>query len=384
MLGRLLKRQLGTYSSGGGSADAYGRVSRIQSDVWAGTYVDLANLLAVPGLYRAITLIADTIGQMPFHAYRNEDLVTPQPNILVKPNPMETRIDTISAMVAALIIYGNYFALLGPDNTVTGYPDSIIPIAPERMQVSRREGRNYYTVDGQEFDADQILHIKNFTLPGQHFGMGLLDAQRQGIGYAVALQEYAARYFSGGGGPTGIIHSEVTDLTQEEADQLKLLWMSTYGGRNREPAVLNSTTKFERLSDNAKDSQLDESRQNLLTDIANMVGVPASYVGAPNASRTYTNVTEENLQLIRYSLAPLAARVEQSFTELIPRGQYAKFEFEGLLRGDTKARYDSYQIALTNGFLTIDEVRELEDRRPLGTPQPIIDDTVDKLDEVMT
>ena len=369
MLGRLLKRGLGNDQSGGGSADAYGRVTRIPSDVWAGTYVDINTLLGVPGIYRAITLISDTIGQMPFHAYRNEEVVNPQPNILVKPNPMETRIDTISAMVASLIIYGNYFAVLGPDSPVTGYPDSIVPIGPERMNVTRRDGRNYYTIDAQEFDADQILHIKNFTLPGQHFGLGLLEAQRQGVGYAVALQEYASRYFSGGGGPTGIIHSEVTDLTQEEADQLKLLWMSTYGGRNREPAVLNSTTKFERLSDNAKDSQLDESRQNALTDIANMVGVPASYVGAPNASRTYSNVTEENLQLIRYSLAPLAARVEQSFTELIPRGQYAKFEFEGLLRGDTRARYDSYQVALSNGFLTIDEVRELEDRKPLSTPQ---------------
>lgn len=370
MLGRLLKRELmpSAYTNGSSYVDAYARVSRIPTDIWAGTMVDIRNTLAIPGIYRAITLVSDTIGQMPFHAYRNEQLLDPQPNLLTKPNPMETRIDTLSSMAAALIIYGNYFAILGPDNTTTGYPDSIIPIAPEKVTIERHEGRTTYKVENQTFDASEILHIKNFALPGYHYGLGILQAQRQGIGYAIALQEYAARYFSGGAAPAGIIRSEIADLTQEEADQLKLMWMSTYGGRNREPAVLNATTKFEPISDNARDSQLDESRTNVLTDIANMVGVPASYVGAPNVSRTYTNVTEENLQFIRYSLAPIATRIEQAFNDLLPRGQYTKLEFEGLLRGDTRTRYESYAIALANGFLTIDEIRELEDRPPLGQP----------------
>ena len=76
------------------------------------------------------------------------------------------------------------------------------------------------------------------------------------------------------------------DLTQEEADALKAQWMSMYSGRNRMPAVLNSSTEFEILSGNAQESQLVETQIQALTEAANILGLPAYYLGAPNSSRT--------------------------------------------------------------------------------------------------
>ena len=219
------------------------------------------------------------------------------------------------------------------------------------------------------------MHIKNFTLPGQIVGVGIVGAQRQGIGSALAMQEYAAKYFDGGAQPTGILYSDNADLSQDEADMLKAVWMRHYGGTSREPAVLNASTKFQQLSDNAKDSQLVESRQFSLTEIANMLGLPGYYLGAPNSSRTYSNVEQEQLQFLR-GITPLITRIEAAFTDLLPRGQYAKFNTDALLRSDTLTRYQAHKIALEAGFLTVAEVRaDFENRPPIGEPETTLEES---------
>jgi HK97 family phage portal protein len=352
--------------------DEAGRMGRLFPDINSGVIVDETSTLSVPGIWRAVTLISDAIGGLPFHAYRGEEYVDPQPNLLIKPVPTETRIETVSAMVASLIIHGNYVAILGEPGA-NGYPDSIYPVAVQRVQVRREEGRLVYRIEERDYTADEVLHIKGFSMPGDMVGYGILSAQRQAIGGAVAVNTYAQRYFDGGAQPTGIIYSANPDLTQEEAELLKAQWLRQYGGTKRTPAVLNESTKFQQLSDNAKDAQLLETRQFSLTEIANMIGLPAYYLNAPNSSRTYSNVSEENLQLVRWSLLPWIQRCEQSITELLPRGQFAKMNVDALLRPDTKTRYEAHKIALDGGFLTVDEVRELENREPLAeepTPDP--------------
>ena len=345
--------------------DEAGRMGRLFPDINAGVIVDETSTLSVPGIWRAVTLISDAIGGLPFHAYRSEEYVDPQPNILVKPVATETRMETISAMVASLIIHGNYIAILGEPG-LNGYPDSFHPVATHRVQVRRENGELVYRIENRDYTAAEVLHIKGFSMPGEHVGYGILSAQRQAIGGAVAVNTYAQRYFDGGAQPTGIIYSSNPDLSQEEADQLKSAWLRQYGGTKRTPAVLNESTKFQQLSDNAKDAQLLETRQFSLTEIANMIGLPAYYLGAPNSSRTYSNVSEENLQLVRWSLMPYIQRIEQRMTEYLPRGQYAKMNVDALLRPDTKSRYEAHKIALDSGFLTLDEVRELENREPIA------------------
>jgi len=350
--------------------DEAGRMGRLFPDINSGVIVDETSTLSVAGIWRAVTLVSDAIGGLPFAAYRGEKYVDPQPNLLIKPNPTETRIETLSAMVASLIIHGNYIAILGEPG-VNGYPDSIFPVACHRVQVKRVDGELVYRVGERDYSASEVLHIKGFSMPGEHVGYGILSAQRQAIGGAVAVNTYAQRYFDGGAQPTGIIYSSNPDLTQEEADALKSAWLRQYGGTKRTPAVLNETTKFQQLSDNAKDAQLLETRAFSLTEIANMIGVPAYYLGAPNSSRTYSNVAEENLQLVRWSLMKYIHRIEASFTELLPRGQYAKLNVDALLRADTKARYEAHKIALDGGFLTVDEIREMENREPLRAENDI-------------
>ena len=361
MLLNLLKRQRITFPNGN-SVDGYGRISRNYVDTWAGVYVDRTNALSVPGVWRGVNLIASAIAGLPIDAIRNGQVIATPP-ILSRPNPPETRFSTIQAAVAGAIVDGNFFAVLGPLGP-SGYPDTIYPIDPMRVKCKYEDGRRIYEIDNVRFDQSEIMHVPGFTFPGEHLGVGILQAQRQGLGMSIAVNEYAARYFNGGTTPSVVLHTENPDLSQEDADLIKQKWLMHYGGRSREPAVLGGI-KVEPLTDNAGDSQLVESRQFDLTEIANILGIPGYYLGAPNSSRTYSNVAEEQLQLLRHSLMPWIIRFEQAFSDLLPRGQVAKFNLDAFLRADTLTRYQAHEIGLRAGFLTVDDVRKLEDLEPL-------------------
>ena len=378
MLGRLLKRQIQpsmVYTSQG-YIDSLGRVGRFFEGNWAGTYVDQNTALGIPAIYRGITLISDAIGALPLCAYRNKRKVVPTPQILMRPVPNETRMETISAMAAALIVHGNYIAVLG-EAGVNGLPESIYPVSPDRVQVAKENGRIIYKIDEKSYDQSEIMHIKNFTMPGDLVGKGILAVAKQALGKEIAINEYASRYFDGGVNPTAVIKSANPDLTQEEADALKNAWMAMYSSRNRSPVVMNSTTDFEVLSSNAAESQLVEAQTAGLTEAANILGLPPYFLGSPNSSRTYSNVEQENLQLVKWSIQPIAERIEAAFSDLLVRGQIAAFEYESLLKTDTASRYDAYAVALSNGFLTVDEVRDYENLDPMDHEEEDINPEVE-------
>jgi HK97 family phage portal protein len=366
MLNRLLQNRT---ENRGAYVDDQGRITRNIFDNYAGVAVDTESTLSVPAIWRATTMIADSVGVMPLQAYRNDQKIDPTPRLLERPNPLETRIETISAMVAALLLHGNYVAILGEPGP-TGYPESIYPVAPERVTIMKIDGRKIFRIDQIDYTSDQIFHIKGFALPGDVAGIGIIAAQRQGIGAAVAVMEYAARYFNGGAMPSYVIKSSNPDLEENEAELLKIKWMEHYGGKSRIPAVLNASTDIEPLTANANDSQLVEARNQAVSDSANIVGVPGNMVGAPNTSRTYSNVEAQGLEYLRTSIAPLTTRIEATFTDYLPRGQMAKFNYDSLLRADTYTRYQAHKLALEAGFLTVDEIRELEDLPPIGTETP--------------
>lgn len=224
-------------------------------------------------------------------------------------------------------------------------------------------------------------------MPGDLVGKGILAVAKQALGKEIAINEYASRYFDGGVNPTAVIKSANPDLSQEEADALKSAWMAMYSSRNRSPVVMNSSTDFEVLSSNAAESQLVEAQTAGLTEAANILGLPPYFLGSPNSSRTYSNVEQENLQLIKWSIQPIAERIEAAFSDLLVRGQTAAFKYDSLLKTDTASRYDAYAVALSNGFLSVDEVRNYENLDPMdyeedsSVDQSMQSDVVDTVED---
>ena len=121
-----------------------------------------------------------------------------------------------------------------------------------------------------------------------------------------------------------------------------------------------------------KDAQWIEARQFTTTEIARLFGVPASLMltGVDGNSQTYSNVEQEWIAFTRFTLTQYLRKIEEALTALAPLGQTIRFNIEGLLRSDTLTRYQAHQIAISTGFETINEAREIEGRPPLDTPTP--------------
>jgi phage portal protein BeeE len=96
-----------------------------------------------------------------------------------------------------------------------------------------------------------------------------------------------------------------------------------------------------------------------------MFGVPARFLNVETTTRTYSNLESESIDMIRYTASGDLQRFEQALSNLLPRGTWVKANLDSLLRPDTEARYRAHKIGLDANFLTIDEVRDLEDLPPL-------------------
>jgi len=319
--------------------------------------------LTVPALYRCANLISDSIGALPIASFRNGDRVQPQPAILEQPDRTQTRIDMIASTVMSLLIDGNAYWLLG-DRDELGYPRQAVLLAPDAViiQTAENGATIAYRGAGQTYQPEDILHIKGLTFPGSVKGMSIIDHHRRTLGIGIAGEQCAAELYNAGGLPVGVLEVDA-DITREEADALKAGWIGNNGGRNRTPAVLANGIAYKPLSFSAHDLELIDGRKYSAQQICTLFGVPPHMVAVSmdGTNMTYSNVTQDSIQFVRFTLRPWLSRIEQALSTLLPRGQTARFILDDLLRADTASRYAAYEVGLRAGFLTVDEVRRFED-----------------------
>lgn len=333
--------------------------------------------MSLPGAWRAANLIADLIGSIPWHAYRERGgkpvtRIDPTPPLLEQPAPPETRMDTFSAWALDLLWNGNAIGIVADRNS-DGYPTAVNPVPSDMVQIRRVTagmdsdlpiGEIEYQVGTmRNLTPYDVIHIKGPHAPGELRGMGALEAHLDTLNLGKE-QNRQARSLSRHGVPTGVLKSQNPDLTKLEAEALKTAWLNSQ--RDRTVAVLNASTDFVPLSWNPEELQLVEARKFTLHEIALIFGVPLSFLGVEQSNRTYTNVEQEAVNLLKFTLNGLLTRFEQALSLHFPNGTWVKANVEGLLRSDTLTRYQAHEIALRNGFLTVDEVREIEDLPPIG------------------
>lgn len=332
--------------------------------------------MKIPGAGRAATLLSDLLGSVPWHAYRERgggpvEKLTPTPPLLDQPNPPDPRMATFSAWALDLIWEGNAVGIVAARN-LEGFPTAVIPV-PARMVGIRRVGRESISqvpIGGLEYQigtltlgSGDVLHVKGPCEPGAVRGMGVLEAHLNDTLCLAREQSRQAQSISRHGVPTGKLKVSNPDATREELEDVKESWLTAQ--RDRTVAVFNATTDFEPLAWNPEELELVEARKFSLHEIALIFGVPLSFLGVEQSSRTYTNVEQEAVNLLKFSLAGHLARFEQTLTLQFPRGTWVKANLDAILRPDTLTRYQAHQIGLSAGFLTVDEVREIEDRPPM-------------------
>jgi phage portal protein BeeE len=198
---------------------------------------------------RCVALISDQIGAMPMHVERNGERV-PTPTLLRIPEPDRTYTDFMSSLVVSMLVNGNAYILLGQRDSL-GFPQAMVLLDPQAIQVTVQNGIPRYRTSRGEIPIEDVLHIRNFTLPGHVVGLGPLDYNRQMIAQSIAGDQYASGMFTTGALPDGVLMSD-NELTSDQAVELKQAWIAGNGGRQRGPAVLSGGVKYQPLEFSSK------------------------------------------------------------------------------------------------------------------------------------
>jgi HK97 family phage portal protein len=148
--------------------------------------------------------------------------------------------------------------------------------------------------------------------------------------------------------------------------------MSQFGGSSNsgKVAVLEEGMKYTPISISPEQAQFLETRKFQINEIARIFRVPPHMVGDLEKS-SFSNIEQQSLEFVKYTLDPWVVRWEQSIqrTLLSPEEKkryFVKFNLEGLLRGDYQSRMNGYATARQNGWMSANDIRELEnlDRIP--------------------
>jgi HK97 family phage portal protein len=331
--------------------------------------------MSIPGAWRAATMLSDLLGQVPWDAWRQpiggtEVKIEPRPPLLEQPNPPDTRMSTFSSWGLDLIWHGNAVGVVAARN-ILGWPTAAIPVPAMNVAVRRITpfmdsplpvGALEYSIGSMKLGSQDLIHIKGPCEPGAVRGMGVLETQLNTLSLAQE-QGRQARSVSTHGVPTGILESSNPDLTDDEAADLKANWMRNQ--QDRTIAVLNPSTKFTPLSWNPEQLQLVEARKMTVNELELIFGLPVGWLGGMNSARQYSNIEQDAVNLLKFSLGGHLARFEQTLSLAFPRGTVARANMDAVLRADTLTRYQAHEIGIRSGFLLVDEARDLEHRAPL-------------------
>ena len=280
-------------------------------------------------------------------------------------------------LMTHLLLWGNAYAQIirnGKNEIVALYP-----LMPNKMSVDRDEnGRLYYTyyrgsdeaIKNKEFavtlQPSDVLHIPGLGFDGL-VGYSPIAMAKNAIGMAIACEEYGAKFFANGAAPGGVLEHPGTI---KDPQRVRESWQSTFGGNANKIAVLEEGMKYTPIGISPEQAQFLETRKFQINEIARIFRVPPHMVGDLEKS-SFSNIEQQSLEFVKYTLDPWVIRWEQSIQRsLLSKDEkavyFVKFNLEGLLRGDYQSRMNGYAIGRQNGWMSANDIRELEnlDRIP--------------------
>lgn len=340
--------------------------------------VNADTALGLSAVKRSVSLLADTVSSLPLHAYRStgdtRSKLPTQPQIVADPSLILSPEEWLQQAMVSLLLYGNGYGVIVTRDRL-GIPTSAEWVDPKNVEVNQSSSlaQPTYKIGHTPVDADDVIHLRAFLKPGSVVGAAPLTMMRETFGLGLAAQKFGAQWFGADAHPTGILTTDGA-VTEEAAKTIKERFVAAMRGK-REPAVLGAGMKYEQIQVSADESQFLETQQAIVADVARAFGIPAEMIGGATSgsSVTYANREQSALDFLTFSINPWLVRIERALSALLPADQFVKFNPDALLRTDTKSRYEAHKIALESEFLTLDEVRELEDRPP-----------ADARDDVMT
>lgn len=337
---------------------------------WAGVFVSEEQALRLTTVWACVSLIADSVSALPLAAFREDGAArvrVQDPPWLEEPVAGMDRVEWLGRMMVSLLLRGNAYTLV-VDRDGLGFPTQLLPLHPDEVQPQRDSaGRLVYRVGGDLLPPADVLHVRGLTLPGTRAleGLSPIGYARQTIGTALAAEEFGARFFGDGAHPSGILKTEQA-IDEETARRYQERWMEAHGGRHRRPAVLGGGLEWQPISLKPEEAQFLETIKAKHSDIAGFYRVPPHLISDVERSTSWgSGIEEQNLQFAQFTLGIWITRLERALSKLLPRPRYVRFNLAALLRARVSERYRAYLMGRQGGWLSIDDVRALEEMPPL-------------------
>lgn len=347
----------------------------------AGTYVTDETARQSSAVRRCIAILAETIAVLPLNVYQRtstdgdaEVAVNHPLQRILHDAPGEglNSFDFRDFQQIQLLSRGMAYARIIPGkNYFVGGLDIMPAQRVIRLRVPDQPHRFVYQYTDEAGHVSRYSQDDVWTLRGlpkssdPYTGLAPIDYEAQVvIGAALAAMDYGARFWANDATPTGIIHHPGKFKGGDERMEFLRSWKEARTGVNRhKTAVLEGGLKFESMGIPNNQSQFLETRKYTDSEICRIFGVPPHLIGIFDGA-THSNVEQQALDFVKYSLGGWLGRWEQSINQVLllndPRF-FAKFNLDALLRGDLKTRYEAYAIGRNWGWLSPNDVRRRED-----------------------
>mgnify|MGYP000039952368 CR=1 FL=1 len=347
----------------------------------SGMVVTPDTAMTYTAVFRAVSLLSQSVATLPLFVFRRlsaggKERAVDHPlyNILhTQPNPDQNSVEFREMMMGHLLLRGNAYAKI--ETTGSGAVKALVPLNPDRMSPYRNESGaviyRYRPQSGgeQKYTRREIFHIRGLSSDGL-VGLNPIEYCRESIGLGLAAENYGSTFFGNSAKPSGVL-TYPNHLDDPGVERLKKEWNAAHGGpRNANTvAVLEDGMKWEQMGMNNSDSQFLETRKFQISDVARIFGVPPHLLGDLERA-TFSNIEQMSLEFVIHSLRPWLVRWEAAilsslFTESERPVYFSEFLVDALLRGDLVSRYAAYNSGRQGGWLSVDEIRELENLNPL-------------------
>ena len=327
--------------------------------------VSRKDAMSVPSVARARNLICGTVASIPLEYYnKRTGEVMAAPRWISQLSKNQPSFITLNWLVDSLLFYGVAYLRVTERYAEDGRPSAFEWIANTRVTYTTDlEGImiTQYYVDIQPIDMNDIVTI-------QGLDEGVLERAGRTIQSAIDINK-AASVASATPMSSGILKNTGADLPPAEVSGLLSAWKRSR--QNNSTAYLTSTLEFQSTQFSPKDMMYNEAIQNLSTEIARAMNVPAYYLSADqNTTMTYANVQDERKQFYALSIEPYIQAIQSrlSMDDISTSGHEVRFAvFDTFLKNDPLVELQVVEKLLTLGLITTEQAMEMTDLTPNGS-----------------
>jgi len=332
---------------------------------------DTDKALTLTAVWCAIRLLAESVSSLPVSVYSKqangdklEDSKSPIYNLVkFKPNYYQNKITFFEFIMLSICTEGNSYVQIVRNNS--GTPVQLICLSPSNVTVVVNNNELFYQIDGGAvLDSSDVLHFKTITDDGVT-GLSPIDQCAKALNWGVSLEEFGSTFFSNGAKPSSILQTDRA-LSDTALQRLKTSFNNNYGKlkNSNSTIVLEEGLTFKPISISPEQAQFLSSRQFSIEEVARIFNVPPHMLKDLSKS-SFNNIEMQSQEFVTYTLMPYITRIEQEMNLKLFRSNelgktFVEFNVNGLLRGDVKSRTEAYKTAITNGYMSINEVRQKE------------------------